>query len=303
MSTVIYVHGNGNKPPQDALKDQWDRSLFGENVGDRSRMAYWASVRYPTPLPSLRFDEADPGPGTAAAEADEAAAEVDPPGLATETLQEAGRISGPAGLAGPSPEAGALEPWLLRMAYAADAIVAGEDLDPPAPIPAALPLPRPARVAAFRALVKVTFKDVYAYFFGGFAEPMRAVLRQELRAVQGDVVVVSHSLGTILAYDVLREPAFAHRNIPLLLTAGSPLAVTEVQDLVVRPLQVPAGVVRWWNVADTRDVVALDGTIRPEYAPAERCRDVVVTNDSDNHHGIRQYLSSRAVQDAVRAVF
>lgn len=35
-------------------------------------------------------------------------------------------------------------------------------------------------------------------------------------------------LGSIIAYDVLRDPASRALDVPMLLTVGSPLAVTEV---------------------------------------------------------------------------
>jgi len=114
-------------------------------------------------------------------------------------------------------------------------------------------------------------------------------------------VVIGHSLGSIIAYDVLREPG-PGREIPLFVTVGSPLGITEIQDLVTKPLQVPAGVTMWRNVADGRDLVALDRTIRPEYAPSGRTADFLVVNDSANHHGIREYLSSGPVRDAVVAL-
>ena len=162
----------------------------------------------------------------------------------------------------------------------------------------ALPLPKAARVAIFRALVKRTFADVYAYFFGGSGEGMRERVRDALNGVHGPVVVVAHSLGTIIAYDVLRERS---RDVPLLVTAGSPLAVQEIEDLVTHPLRVPDGVAAWRNVCDARDLVALDKTIRPEYTPADRIRDFLVVNDSANHHDITDYLRTAPLHDAVVA--
>ena len=48
--TVVYVHGIGNKPKSSVLKCQWDTSLFGVPLGDRTRMAYWVNREfYPTP--------------------------------------------------------------------------------------------------------------------------------------------------------------------------------------------------------------------------------------------------------------
>src|SRR4029453_44326 len=47
--TVIYVHGAGNKPPADDLKRAWDLDLFGQDMGQRTRMAYYADLLHPTP--------------------------------------------------------------------------------------------------------------------------------------------------------------------------------------------------------------------------------------------------------------
>jgi hypothetical protein len=101
---------------------------------------------------------------------------------------------------------------------------------------------------------------------------------------------------------VLRSPANQHRSVPLFVTLGSPLAVTEIQDLVVTPLKVPDPVGAWRNYCDARDVVALDKTVRGEYDPAAACADVLVVNDTENHHGIGPYLQAAAVREAVTAV-
>ena len=42
--TAVYVHGNGNKAPQDALRLEWDQTLLGRDMGPQSRMAYWAHL-------------------------------------------------------------------------------------------------------------------------------------------------------------------------------------------------------------------------------------------------------------------
>ena len=298
--TVVYVHGNGNKPAADTLKRIWDEALFGEPAGDRSRMAYWADLRYPEPLPDHETDELAMAPGGEEAVADD---ELRPEELVVEAVMEAHAetlLETPVTAGGGVPEetvpGAALDSWVRDMAYVADALVSGESETSEE----ALPLPRAARVAIFRTLVKRTFVDVYAYFFGGAGDGMRERMRDALDGVHGPVVVVSHSLGTIIAYDVLRERS---REVPLLVTAGSPLAVQEIQDLVTNPLRVPDGVTAWRNVADARDLVALDKTIRPEYTPADRIRDFLVVNDSGNHHDIGNYLRTAPVRSAVAALF
>lgn len=290
MPTIVYVHGNGNKIASDALRSEWDRALFGRDMGTRSRMAYWAPVLHARPLGAGEADQAQQLP---VSPLESSVPESPPPGEFTaEVLLEAGEKDGQ------------LESWLRDMVYTGDAIVDGENLAPPVSSPfEALPLPRPLRQAAFRELVRRTFKDVYAYFFGGRGDAMRQVMRATLAGLDGPVVVLGHSLGSIIAYDVLREPAFAGLNVPLFVTVGSPLGVTEVQDLVVRPLHVPAPVAQWRNASDFRDLVALDHTIRPEFTPAGRCTDLAVVNDSWNHHGIGEYLATVAVRQPILQIF
>jgi hypothetical protein len=44
IPTVVYVHGAGNKPPRDDLKRAWDLDLFGQDMGDQTRMAHYADL-------------------------------------------------------------------------------------------------------------------------------------------------------------------------------------------------------------------------------------------------------------------
>ncbi len=283
--TVVYVHGNGAQPAEAALKESWDIALFGAPAGDRSVMAYWSDLLHPQPLP--------PDGGTELPEADagEIRDELDPAQLIAETLAE----TRGAGLELPGGAAGGLDPWLTEMAYVADALANGD----PGGTAEALPLPQAVRIAIFRALVKRTFADVYAYFFDGAGDALRDRLRKRLDAIDGPAVVIGHSLGSVIAYDVLSRTT---HDVPLLVTIGSPLAVTEIQDVVSQPLRVPDGVLQWRNVADGRDLVALDRTIRPEYAPADRTTDFLVVNDSSSHHGGLEYLASQPVRSAVAAL-
>jgi hypothetical protein len=322
--TIVYVHGISNQPPKDLLKLAWDDALLGRSAGSGSVMAYWADLRYPTPAGAP--DAAGPGGLEGVPGAGDAEVAGDPffapEELVAETLAEvaAERAAAEPGLEGMG-GAGApavpelddrLNSWLVEMAYAADAAERGDaeeaagsgpaELGPGAGDLEALPLPRPARTAVFRALVKRAFADVYAYFFGGQGEAIKQRMRDALAAAgPGPLIVIGHSLGSVIAYDVLRESGPA-RDIPLFVTIGSPLAVTEIQDLVARPLLVPAGVRQWRNAADGRDLVALDKTIRPEFAPPDLTIDFLVDNTSTSHHGGIQYLESAPVKSAVAAL-
>lgn len=297
-TSVVYIHGNGNKVREDILKSQWDAALFGQEMGAMTRMAYWAPLRYPEPLADPASDELDLPP-TSPLEATPPPALEPPEAFVEQTLREVAPWENSVD-AETTASQGHLESWLRDMIYAADALAEGENTAPPPTSSfAALPFPRTLRTRAFRALVQRSFMDVYAYFFGGLKEQMRKVVRDAIAAVDPPVIVIGHSLGSILAYDVLREPSSSTLRVPLFVTVGSPLGVTEVQDVVERPLEVPGSVTAWRNASDARDLVALDHTIRPEYTPAEKCTDLYVVNDSDNHHGIGEYLRAVAVRQPI----
>ncbi|MCQ0025038.1 hypothetical protein M4914_20260, partial [Streptomyces somaliensis DSM 40738] len=209
----------------------------------------------------------------------------------------------------PGARGGPLDGWLRDMAYLAEALALAEEPRPgpgEEPLPKALPLPRPARTALFRLLVKHTFEDVHAYFFGGAGPAVRQVVAETLDAAEeargrdgGPLVVIGHSLGSVAAYEVLAADG---REVDLFVTLGSPLGIAEVQDHLTVPPAVPPGTALWLNASDARDVVALDHTLRPDYAPPGRVTDLLVANASANHHGIGEYLSNPLVREPVRRV-
>ncbi len=303
QSTVVYVHGNGNKVRSDLLKSQWDRALFGRDMGELSRMAYWAPVRYDTPLPDNRPDPLDGGP--VGIEESVAPPESEAPEeFVRKTLAAAQSESGDIGAEsapGADESFDALGAWLRDMTYLADTLADAESGSGNQLPLEVLPLPAAARKAVFRLLVKRTFKDVHAYFFGGAGKAIRGVVEEALEGLDGaSVAVVGHSLGSIVAYEVLAEQG---RDVELFTTVGSPLAITEVQDQLAKPPAVPAGVRAWRNASDLRDLVALDHTLRPEYAPQDRVVDLLVTNDSENHHGISEYLGNSEVSGPFHQMF
>jgi hypothetical protein len=275
--TIVYVHGAGNKPPPDQLKRAWDQDLFGGDMGQRTVMAHYADLLHASPgaigADACGLDEA------VAAMVTEAAGEPAP----EDDL-----------LAGLTPEGRRL---VLDLSMSMVAEAAGQ----PAPVEELLPLPSSLRRLLLRQLLARLIPDADAYFFTDRKEPVRQRLRQALDAVAGPVVVVSHSLGTVIAYDVLREPRFAARSVPLLVTLGSPLGYTEIQDVVTRPLQLPAPVRLWANFADPFDVVALDSSLADDFQGGPRIVDARVDNPSPNNHAACGYLGAARVRTTVAA--
>jgi hypothetical protein len=101
---------------------------------------------------------------------------------------------------------GGLTPEGQRLALRLSMTIAAQAASQPAP-PAAevLPLPSSLRRLLLRQLLQRLIPDADAYFFTDRKEPIRQRLRQALDAVPGPLVLVSHSLGTVIAYDVLSE--------------------------------------------------------------------------------------------------
>ncbi|AKC85799.1 hypothetical protein WQ53_02505 [Pseudoxanthomonas suwonensis] len=115
------------------------------------------------------------------------------------------------------------------------------------------------------------------------------------------VIVVSHSLGTIVAYSLLRE--FARngrpRQSPLLITLGSPLGIDSVRKGFPKPRTRPDNVQRWINGSDPEDFVALRAELtQGNFGPGiENYPDF--ENGYDDPHSIAGYLGDPRVAKAI----
>jgi hypothetical protein len=95
-------------------------------------------------------------------------------------------------------------------------------------------------------------------------QPCRAAVRarivEALSAHQPEIVI-AHSLGTVVAYEVLH--AHPHPGVELLITLGSPLALPGAIFGRLDPAPIdglgrkPPGVGRWIDLADIGDVIAV----------------------------------------------
>ena len=117
-----------------------------------------------------------------------------------------------------------------------------------------------------------------------------------------EAVVVAHSLGTVVAYNLLRREGEARGwKVPLFVTLGSPLAVTAIRR-ALRPLQFPSVVSAWFNAMDSDDVVALYPLEPPRFSvPAPGIENYTeVDNQTSNQHGIDGYLGDPVVARRIR---
>jgi hypothetical protein len=141
------------------------------------------------------------------------------------------------------------------------------------------------------ASIALATNDVYQYLRNpGLATIIDNGVRQAFDEVP-EKVVVAHSLGTVVAYNLLRREGEAHAwKVPLFVTLGSPLAVTAIRS-ALRPISSPHCVGHWFNAMDSQDVVALY-PLDDHYFKVDPLIEnkVDVHNDTPNHHGIVSYL-------------
>jgi hypothetical protein len=155
---------------------------------------------------------------------------------------------------------------------------------------------------ASAAGIALATNDVYDYLHDpGMRQAIRTGVRAALPAGE-PAVVVAHSLGTVVAYDLLGSEGAAQRwNVPLFVTLGSPLAVTAIRASLA-PVRFPHCVHSWFNALDQRDAVALYPLDRRNFNVAPRIENKTnVDNATPNHHGIDGYLDDADVARRIHA--
>jgi hypothetical protein len=135
-------------------------------------------------------------------------------------------------------------------------------------------------------------------------------LLTKLRANHDKLVMICHSMGTIIAYDCLKNCPECP-SVDGLITLGSPLGVDEIQDRLI-----PEGdnndafpsaklLGPWINVYDPRDPVAsLDPHFANDYCKVgvKVVRDIEEENWGNWRHTITKYLKGPKLRAAVREV-
>ena len=296
MPTILFIHGLGNKPEEKYLFELWKRKLAFDNGIDcdnlqvDTSMCYWAEALYSSPDTNIAAYES-----------------------ATEAVQEMTSLKAAAFPEDISNDpkvrslaiAIGVDPDNLRMVEPAQEEVAAVQHER-VPVPAWL---RKRLMARF-------VRDAYLYFHNEDFSPRtgaRYRIRDELRGRfmdklraspgNGPRVVVSHSMGTIIAYDCLmHEP-----ECPVIhgfLTVGSPLGLDEVQDFFPGwskhdgfpsvKLNGP-----WVNIYDPLDpVVGLDPLFANDYKKNGQriIEDIREDNWGTWRHSISKYLQGKLLR-------
>lgn len=136
----------------------------------------------------------------------------------------------------------------------------------------------------------------------GAAKAVDGIVRPFLQ--RSPQVLITHSLGTVIAFKLLREMAAkgTEVQIPLLITMGSPLGLDAFKAKLGAPRRKPAFVEQWINFYDPSDFVALGKPLNEENFASNIDNDGSVDNKTFNAHGIVGYLPHKGVIDALKRV-
>jgi len=293
VAHVVFVHGLDNKPEADYLFNLWKRKLAFEDgldldaCGISGSMNYWADVLYESPDTNLAAYESAAGTIEGV---------EPPPALNRLDHKDDERIRG-----------------LARKLDVDPDVV--EEIQPTEAEVMAVQLERVPVPAWLRKRIMARFvRDAHHYFFNIEFNPRPGAsfrVRDELRkrfiqclgAGDGPRVIVSHSMGTVIAYDCLmHEPDCP--PVDGLMTIGSPLGVDEVQDFFpnwTRADGFPSKKLKgpWVNVFDPLDAVAgADPQLANDYMQGGK--QVVEDLREDNwgtwRHSISKYLQGKKLR-------
>jgi len=267
---IIGIHGLGNKPPRDLLKRWWLKSIHEglrniqkDHLRIPFEMVYWSDVLYGEPLNPALTDKKHPlylheyykkSPGRQRDDFSKFRVKV-----------------------------------LKYIENRLDKIFLNEDLSI-------------NFSAVTDTMIRHYFEDLAKYYDNDCQSPLnpdcpaRQIIRQRLAGVMKkyrnyDILLIAHSMGSIIAYDVLTE--IKNVQAGTLVTIGSPLGIPVIVNKIhkeqsLQPDYVPGPGVpesiknRWLNMSDVRDKVALDHTLVDDFKDSRSgimVEDITVYND------------------------
>lgn len=306
MAHVTFIHGIANKPESRELLRRWKAALATAHTPldldseATSSMVYWADVMYAQPLSDDEFESA----------------------ISEETIEG---VNGE-GTSIPSASFDDEAEWISMMSDKlgvdfnfSDGVgdVADAPIDTMAEELERIPLPGFIK----DAFLKNFLRDVHHYLFNAESTPrlgktfkVQDEIRSRFRTAleyggskPGPHIVISHSMGTIIAYDCLKRVNDCLK-VDALMTIGSPLGIDEIQDKLKPEWSKNDGFpsaklsASWQNFYDPLDVVSrLDPKISNDYKKQNDkvIVDVSQSNDGIWRHDIEKYLKGPKVSLAI----
>lgn len=308
MPHVTFIHGIANKPAPDALLNIWRTSLARDDgldlgaEGVTSSMVYWADVMYGEHQPDMAEHESN---DSVIAKTDDDIDMTWQEGLDADEKSWADNLA-------------------KKLNFDAEPPEGDEDFAPPESQMESVDFERiPLPWWLKRRIMKVLLKDVHHYLFNSESTPRPGetfrvqdeIRRRFVEAISkgaqsgGPHIVLSHSMGTVIAYDCLKRAAECPK-VDALMTVGSPLGLDEIQDKMrpewSRDNGFPDKVTAtsWINVYDKLDPVAgLDPKLANDYRRGgdKILEDVNEQNYGKWRHNISKYLGGQKLRDALTA--
>ena len=303
MPHVTFIHGISNKPPAEDLLRIWRETLASTatplplgDLGVTTSLVYWADLLYDPPDSDLSSYE---GVLENTPAAIDGSGEAPPP--EPRTPEEAEFLANLRATltGGGTPELVAAAPGPAMVARAREGTLER------------VPLPWFLKQRVMNAFLR----DVHHYLFdvesgppGRPAVHIQQIIRQRFvealcaPAITPPHIVVSHSMGTVIAYDCLKR-VDGCAGVDGLITIGSPLGLDEVQDKLQpgwsRRDGFPSARVSgdWVNLFDRLDpVCGFDPQLANDFARSGTpvVHDVVVQNDGTWRHSATKYLRQPA---------
>ena len=149
--------------------------------------------------------------------------------------------------------------------------------------------------------VKNTIRETARYFSheDNIGQQVRELLKAPLREMfaRGErVLVIGHSMGSVIAYESLWELTHIEKNpgrVDLFLTIGSPLGMRFTQQRLLSAHEkgsrrYPHNIRHWINMAAQGDLTALDPTLRDDFKAMLELG--VVESLTDRNGGIFNYF-------------
>lgn len=151
-------------------------------------------------------------------------------------------------------------------------------------------------------LVRLFLKQAAVYLERkGVQAAIKSVVREQIFKSRDPMVIVAHSLGTVIAYELLLEQASSAIEVPLFCTLGSPLAVAIVTNyLGKRPNFPRPPIARWINGIHRHDFVTLGRTLDKSNMGFEGIdNDETILNDDDDKHDVLAYISTASIASGI----
>jgi hypothetical protein len=295
---IIGIHGLNNKPPEKLLKQWWIDSiregleLSGRPVDFfRFELAYWARYFYDSPQDPAVEDENDPRylKWPYMPSPDKKRWRPDMSKIKKKIMDR-------------------IEDGLDNLFFREDGFI------------------RLEAVADY--IIRNLFSDLDVYYHRHCAAerfrtiPAKETLRRELARIirrhrRKDIMIIAHSMGTIIAYDVLSHE-IPKIEIDTLVTIGSPLGLPAIRKKIFEErgmtfdsktrAPAPESIARkWYNIADLNDRVAFNYSLADDFSPNSHGvgpEDSVIKNDyaykgKKDYHSAFGYLRSPQAADVI----